>query len=415
MTSPHEPLVVDYLRTHSLAQLGLELGIKTSAKPGEYMWSLNYDQIESKAGPLVNECRGLILGKRGAALQTDQVIGTDPVGETYVMARPFNRFFNLGDFNAAPADMDDPDTIFFEKLDGTCCILYFNPELEAWHVATRSVPMADVNISGWGDMTFRLLFEKALRETLAVTEMVSDLVVFNNWTSQLDKEFTYCLELTTPMNRIVVQYPDYRVHLTGMRHTNSGKEFSIIPFAASTFFGVPVCPFHKINNLQELLTFVGSKSPFEQEGVVVCDKHFNRVKCKSLAYLAYNKVRDSSANSPRAVMELILSEKLDDVMPVLEVHIQEKAVKMQDGLRNLIHSVDAMYEEILPLSKGTDNDRKAFALQVQARNGWIGPLMDRWAGKCSGLADFMQKKKIAATGEWPSGLLDTLVTMSLKE
>lgn len=60
--SPDAPLVMGYLLDNSLATLKAEHGIKTSARVGDLFFSVNYDQIESKAGPMVNECRGLILG-----------------------------------------------------------------------------------------------------------------------------------------------------------------------------------------------------------------------------------------------------------------------------------------------------------------------------------------------------------------
>lgn len=410
------PLVVDYLRTHSLAQLNMKYGVKTSAKIGDCMFSLNYDQIESKPGLLVNQCRGLILSTNGNPLSESQLNGTAPIPEVFVLARPFDRFFNFGDPNASEVNFGDPETVFFEKLDGTFCILYFNTELNEWHIATRSVPLADKPITGWdGEWTFRKLFEKALVDTLYANEFKKE-VSFGSWTSNLDKEYTYCFELTTPLNRIVVQYNDYRIHLLGIRNTLTAQELPVIHmFKNSGFHGIPLCPSHKLSNLQELLAFVGSKSPMEQEGIVVCDKHHNRVKVKSLAYLAYNKVRDSAANSPRAVMELILAEKIDDVMPVLEVFVQEKAVKMQDGLRMLIQSVDSAYAEYYTVAKESNNPRKTFALKVQAEKAWMAPLMDRFTGKCGNLMDYIHKKRNPSTNEWPPGLLDILVELCLKD
>jgi hypothetical protein len=92
----HQPLVVNYLQNHSLAQLKQEHGIKTSANVGETVFSLNYDQIESKPTSIVNQCRGLILSTNGNPLTEDQILGNAPIGNTYVLARPFDRFFNLG-------------------------------------------------------------------------------------------------------------------------------------------------------------------------------------------------------------------------------------------------------------------------------------------------------------------------------
>lgn len=402
-----------YLQTHSLAQLRLEQGIKSSAKPGDLFFSLNYDQIESKAGPMVNQCRGVILGLP-FPLTEAQVSGDEPLGATFIMARPFDRFFNLGDSNAAPVDMDDPETVFFEKLDGTLCILYFNGILGKWCVATRAVPLADKPMSGWDDLTFRGLFEKALCETLKrgnfIQQQVNASVCFDVWTACLDKGITYMFELTTPLNRIVVEYKDYTVTLLGARDTQSGEEKSIEAYAKAnkTFAGVPFCVSHKLNNQKELLEFVGSKPPFEQEGIVVLGKA-GRVKVKSLAYMAFNRVRDSSANSPRAIVSLILEEQLDDVLPVLELYVQAQAVKIQDAMRELFKTVDQTYLEIFAEIQGQENQRKAFALAVQARKAWMSPLMDRFTGKCVDFADYLQKRK-SPEGGYPDGLLDSILS-----
>jgi hypothetical protein len=217
---------------------------------------------------------------------------------------------------------------------------------------------------------------------------------------------TYMFELTTPLNRIVVNYPVSTVWLLGIRNTRTGEE-QFVDDLGPTFQGVPVCPSHKLNNLEELLAFVGSKAPFEQEGVVIRNGN-KRVKAKSLAYMAYNRVRDSAANSPRAIVELILTEKLDDVLPVLEPYVQEQAVKLQDGIRVLFRNTENIYQELLASVQGQDNPRKAFALAVQARKAWMSPLMDRFIGRCSGLEDYIQKRK-NADGSFPDGLLDALI------
>lgn len=411
MTSP---LVQNYLLTNSLATLKLEHGIKTSAKVGDTFFSVNYDQIESKPGVMVNQCRGMILAV-SSPLTAGQVSGQDPVGPTVIYARPFDRFFNLGDSNAASVDLDNSNTIFYEKLDGTCCIVWWNPLSNEWCVATRAVPLADKPMTGWDDLTFSGLFKKALRETLVrFNNGWSELTeenCFNLWTAgNLNKRETYVFELTTPLNRIVVSYPEYTVWLLGIRNTQTGVESEIDQFGAF-FSGVPTCPSHKLNNLSELLDFVGSKAPFEQEGVVVRDSQFRRVKVKSLAYMAYNRVRDNAANSPRALMELILTEKLDDVLPVLEPYVQEQAVKLQDGVRVLFQKTETIYQEILAEIQGQENQRKAFALAVQARKAWMAPLMDRFIGRCSNLEDWIQKRK-NPDGSYPDGVLEALITAS---
>lgn len=71
-----------------------------------------------------------------------------------------------------------------------------------------------------------------------------------------------------------------------------------------------------------MLNFVSCRDPFKYEGIVVCDKNFNRVKVKNANYVALNKIRDKVANSPRAILEIILNGKEDDVYPLLLFHVQ---------------------------------------------------------------------------------------------
>ncbi len=360
------------------------------------MFSLNYSQIDSKPGPLTNECRGLILYRNcGASIQSfDEV-----VGEVKIMARPMDRFFNFGDSNAHPINFDNPNITHWNKLDGTLCILYWNPELEEWHIATRSVPMADVPIDGFGDHTFRTLFEKALMETSEQT--------FEIFTSKLSKEVTYCFELTTPMNRVVVDYKEFRVHLLAYRNTETGQEYNGVQ---NDLHGVSWCPHFKLSSVKEVLDFVSSQNPLEHEGVVAMDQNFNRVKIKNLAYTAYNRAHHLTANSPRALMELILLEKLDDVLPVLGDHVKVRAEKLQNGLINLIRETDTTFEACkLVAETNPENPRKFFALEVQKLKAWMGPLMARYSGKCDDCKDYILKQK-TKTNEWPTSFLETLIS-----
>jgi hypothetical protein len=110
-------------------------------------------------------------------------------------------------------------------------------------------------------------------------------------------------------------------------------------------------------------------------------------------------------------VELILTEKLDDVLPVLEPYVQTQAVKLQDGIRNLFRTMDKIYEDLLSATEGQENRRKAFALEVQARKAWMTPLMDRFTGRCSSFEDWLQKRK-NPDGSYPDAVLEALINAS---
>lgn len=379
--------VQNYLLTHTLNDLARDHGVyaRFSTK-NPHKFTLNYDQLEARdADPVSQECRGLVLATPTALGSMDVV-----VGHTDVLARPMNRFFNYGQGAAADVDFDAPGTVIYEKLDGTLCILYFDPFLSDWCVATRSVPDADLPMDGFGNQTFSDLFWKAYQQTKP-----------QDYPGAWEKSLTYCLELCTPENQIVVRYNDYKVYLLAVRETATGHEHD--PSVHADYLGVLAAPTYKLGSTTELLNFVSGREPSQFEGVVVCDPYFRRVKIKNAGYLALNKIKDSVAKSPRAVMEIILLGQEDDVMPLVAPHVQERILTLKDKLRNLIHTVDAEYDQIY------HPDRKTFALAVQAGSGLLAPHMMRWGGKCNNAHDWIMKQR--KDGTWADGFLDTLMRM----
>lgn len=392
-------LVQEYLLTHSLAQLERDHGVETSCSVGDQFFSLNYNQINSKAGPFTSDCRGLILGVE-KPLTEGQLSGEEALGTTKIQARPMNRFFNLSDSNAYPVNFDNPNITYWNKLDGTLCIVYFNTILNSWEVATRSVPTANRTIDGFGEYTFRTLFEKALVETCGQT--------FEEFTSKLSKELTYCFELTTPLNRVVVDYKEFRVHLLAYRDTETGEEYNGVQ---NDLHGVPWCPQFKLSSIKEVLEFVSSQNALEHEGVVAMDQNFNRVKIKNLAYVLYHRAKDHAANSPRAVVELILLEKLDDVLPVFGEELKARSEKIRDGLTQLISRTDWLFLQALQESckYPKEEQRKQFALFAQKQKTfWTGPLFEMYTGKAKSTKDFIMKNQ-REDKSWTDGFLDTVL------
>ncbi len=392
---------------HSLADLEREHGVK--ARVAGHKVSLNYDQIEARDSDLLaQECRGLVL------MTAEPMVGSIPVdhplGSTKILARPFNRFFNLGQEAAAPVDFNCPKLRFYEKLDGTLTLLYFDPVLDSWCVATRSVADADLPIDGFGEFTFRTLFEKACLDTTGFT--------FAQFVTSLDPHVTYIFELTTPLNRIVVGYDSYRITVLGARDNPSGVELD--PIVISDRIKVPHAPIYRLGSIEEMVDFVSSRNPQEHEGVVVCDGAYRRVKVKNPGYLALNKVRDSVMNSPRGLVELILLDKLDDALPLFPENIVKRAEDLRDAFPKLLAAyrdayaackvqADAEAPIFNPDSPALLRDhRKAFALSVQAKGGWMAPMMDQYQGKTTDLVDWLRKKR-NVDGGWANGFLDMVL------
>lgn len=393
-------LVQDLLKTHSLKDLQEKHGVYASISKSNRKISLNYDQIETKENDVLAwDCRGLILTKSDGSefLINDGKIDLNVViGDTKILAFGMRRFFNHGQGSAANIDWSDPNLAILEKLDGTLCIVYYDPFTQKWCVATRSVPEADLFMDN-GVFTFRTLFEKACQDTLGYA--------FEQLTEKLDARFTYCFELTTPYNRIVVNYPHNRITLLAARNLATLQEVN----PRELQLDVPVVEAHTYTTISELLDWVSSLNPMEHEGVVVRDANFNRIKVKNAAYVAYNKVRDALGTSERNCMELILAEKDDDVIPMLPEEIVKNLLKIKVGLQTLIKFYDTTYSVIKAAADMTNvGDKKTFALLVQQnKNLWQAPFFQIFSGKAENMKDFIAKNR--KDGTWGDSFLDKLL------
>lgn len=414
-------LVQDFLENHSLKELQEQHGVYASFSKSGHKFSLNYDQIEAKeADPLAQECRGLILTARDGhsflhqAVTINGRLNYDHItpGVTRVAAFPMRRFFNYGQGSAANINWSDPQLSVLEKMDGTLCIVYFDSFTSNWCVATRSVPEADLPMDN-GIFTFRSLFEKALQDTLKLS--------FDEFTKTLLPQYTYCFELTTPYNRIVVYYPENRITLLAVRNTKTFEEENPLDHLIGLLgkeiaLTIPVVQSYEFSTVEKTLEWVASLNPMEHEGVVVRQGE-NRIKVKNPAYVAYNKVRDAMASSERNMVELILSEKDDDVIPMLPEELVKNLQKIKLNVQEVIKNHDYLYNKIITFMQLSQlSDKKSFALAVQemskAHNGklWTAPFFQMFDGKASSMKDFIQKSK--KEGSWGDSFLDKFLDLS---
>lgn len=329
-----------------------------SIKPhGKYphLWQFKYDQINSPMNePLVQECRGIIL---------------DANDNWACVARPFDKFFNLGDFYAAKIDW--ATARITEKLDGSLIILYHYDG--RWHVATSGTPDASGNVYGY-DMTFAQLFWQVFDKMGMSTEQL-DL--------PYDTEYTYLFELTTPFNRIVVPHHESKVTLIGIRNKNNGNE---IPPA----FGPKEWPYVKaisVASEQAVLDTFVAMSAIEQEGWVLVDEDFNRVKVKHPQYIVLHHMRGEGNPSPKKALEVILAGEHEEVLtywPEWRPLFQE----VSQRFTTLVEQLTLRYD----LIKGIE-PQKAFALEA-IKTRCSGALFCLRAGKTPDIRTYLANMKV---------------------
>lgn len=328
-------LVQDYLRSgKTLEDLKTEHGIKYSIK--NHKVSLNYHQLNSKeTDPLACQCRGTVL-----------------VLDTWdLLACPMERFFNYGQFTTK-VDLTEFDIL--EKLDGTCCIVYYDYVINKWCLGTRNTPEGDGEINSG----FKVIeiFENSLKHL--TKDQSYDLQAFMK---NAPVENTYIFELCTIHNRIVCEYKEPRIVLLAVKNNLEIEEKNPVEYIK--LLQIAELPaVYSFNNIVELSNVINSFDPIEHEGVVLVrrDDYF-RLKLKNEAYSAFNKLHDMlDTCGMRNTVRLILSGKDDDVYSMIDPYNQKKLTWLKGLIRELVLDIDKEY-----LKYSDIVDQKEYALAVK--------------------------------------------------
>ncbi len=273
------------------------------------------------------ECRGLVFDMDG-----------DLIGRRY------HKFFNVNerDETALHAiDWSKPHVIL-EKLDGSMVSPCFVNGHLRW---MTKMGITDTSMEA----------EAFVASRPDYTELAAHY---------LEHGFTPVFEWCSNKNRIVLDYPEDRLVLTAMREMKFGSY--MLHDALERIgerYGIPVVKAWSHEQIQKMGTLIGIIREMEDaEGVVVRFDDGHMVKIKSDWYVRIHKVK-SLLGQERDVVELILKNELDDMLPVLPREDVEKIEKFQSALMEEIVS-HAKYATSLMHRLRDRMDRKTFALEV---------------------------------------------------
>lgn len=315
-----------------LEKLKNEYGVYTNAhKVIHNLIQFGYDQIESskvKDHPIVRESRGIILDRNASWA---------------VVARPFNRFFNWGE-NIDEDIFDWNSFVAQEKIDGSLLILYNYRGV--WHVATKGSADANGTV-GDNSFTFGELFWEIFRRQMY---FISDLNPRN----------TYLFELTSKYNRVVTSQIDNEGTLTliGVRDNESGLEFPAVLYRDC----FDVVRSYSMSTIDEILAAAKEINPSQQEGFVLVDKNFNRIKVKSEKYVLIHHLKDSI--NDKRIVDLIRTGEESEVFayfPDLKIRFDEIKKYVDMTVANL----DDMWNNDIEEEGLLSSSQKEFALYVQ--------------------------------------------------
>lgn len=294
--------------------------------------SLKYDQINSPmAEPIVQECRGMVVHV--------------PTGQ--VLAHPYNKFWNHGEHLAAPIDWSTARVQ--DKLDGSLMTLHWNPFESRWSVASSGHPVAGGSY-GKTAKTFG--------------EVFWDVFYWDGFpTKALPSRTDVCFmfELIAPDNRIVCRYDKPRVVLHGARHLETEEELPrawLANFAENHNWEIVTeLP---VTNIDDCLAAAAVLDPAQHEGFVVVDNNFNRVKIKSLRYVALHHLKGNGAVNRRRAIDLWKAGEVGELL----THFPEMASDVQPVLDALTSAAQRAFQ-LWYAANALSPTRKDFALMVK--------------------------------------------------
>lgn len=328
-------------------------------------WMLVYDLYESDfKSPIVRQARGTVV----------EVLDN---GTVKVVCGPYTKFFNWDDPNSALKDIDWDSARVYEKVDGQLIKMFKYSGRDYWCTnggTGLNTPLSyqTDEIKDYGDL-MKAAIEKAdpsaavkvSRGIVNGHENVTDFSVNADWVDKVPDGWTLMFELTSPQNRIVVKYSDTKLWLHGARDSEGNEHF---PEEVIKKFGLPFCTpkaFKGVAGVDAAFdSYLKNMNGYDMEGLVICDKNFNRIKVKCDSYLNLKFARDN--DTPEGIWRLVITEEYDDILPF--------APELKDKIDAQVKEVIKTFKEIesaLNHAKDTWNndfegsDRKGFALWVQ--------------------------------------------------
>lgn len=271
---------------------------------------IRYNQLSSDfSNRLVQESRGCIINNETLEYT----------------CRSFIKFFNVQEELASSIDWDS--SRIQTKYDGSIIKCWYDGEL--WRVSTNGTIDSSTAIIEGDFISFYELFN------MAKGDLDFD---------KLNKNRSYIFELTSPLNKVVVDYKEHKIFHIGTIDTKSGEEFN-------EDIGIEKPKEFHCNNVNDIINAVNSMS-YDEEGYVVVDRYWNRVKIKSPEYVRVHRLY-SNVMTKRRALEIIRINEQSEFLAYFPQYID-----LFKNIENAYSKLIKDMSEELKLSMFTDNKRE---------------------------------------------------------
>lgn len=268
-----------------------------------------------------------------------------PDADPLIVSRPFDKFFNL-DENPFTANLDlTKATHYEEKADGSLIATYYDPITEVFGLKSKQAFFSEQAI----------MAEAYLKgeDNIPLGKEIMSWVISGH---------TVLMELCSPANRIVLEYPTTHLKVHGIRNNLTGEYVPKNSLDTNSALFKAWVNQVEVKGLPE--NFVASTVALNGiEGYVVHGP-WGRFKLKTQWYCNLHHLKDSIASSKRLI-EAIIYERIDDVKALFKTdsftigRIQEMESKIIPVFNHIVKTTEDFY------LNNKDLDRKSFAIKGQ--------------------------------------------------
>lgn len=236
---------------------------------------LKYNQLSSDFSlKIVKECRGIILYEKDLS----------------VAGMAFTKFFNFGEEYADAIDWSTARVT--QKMDGSLIKIFYREDVGKWWITTNNSPNAFYCPIGVQSLIIGKERVNNFGELFIKTAKNCGLDY-----NKLNKENTYIFELCTPYNPVVIRYMDSKIWHIGTRNNKTLNE-------VEEDIGIEKPKEYFFNNIDDCI-LCAQKMPDDEEGYVVRDASYNRIKIKSPKYVALHHMINNNVITTRRLIGII--------------------------------------------------------------------------------------------------------------
>ena len=299
-------------------------------KDGYVLFKYN-QQLSDFNNEIVREARGIIFREK----------------DWKCVCHGFDKFGNYGE-SYCP-DIKWEGVSVQEKIDGSLIKIWYCED-DGWHISTNGcIDALDASYGVGKDKNYRCLFEKAI-----LNSNLQDWGEFKKLMYQAGRYNTYMFELVSPLDKHVILYPETKLYFLGFRNNKNNKEYLPEDSIVSCYFSFPKR--YKFRSLEDVVE-ISKLLPYDEEGYVVCEKYFNRIKIKSPKYIKAHYLRNNGHVTDERLIDIILKGEQEE----FQTYLNEYSDRIELLKTEMIFFENACNQTLFEIRQKHFSNRKEYA------------------------------------------------------